>query len=286
MWSPHPSQETSLRRDPKQPWQNFQPENAYPFDPCQPTFMICSTGNWHDKLWDPKLEIRSLYWPRPTLLHQVTMLAMLKLKKRSRIDVGSLKPHTMRTSIVRMAAGYNYSISQISQYAFTIFKVHDPCHMPTPNAARSSCFFWTLRWKCQQKLHIYISKVTQIWSSSAENLLIYKHLHSFLWDNFQPHLSPPAETLYKLPKGEDMAPWQSNRDGSMFPKLVPHHWPSPIGNSMRRGCHHFCMVRHEQAPYHFSWGLAIKNLKKEHSWVVLAWKMLFLEIAWSQSMKS
>lgn len=173
MWSPHhPSQETSLRRDPKQPWQNFtQPENAYPFDPCQPTFMICSDGQltWQilrSKTGNPKFVLTS----RPTLLHQVTMLAMLKLKKRSRIDVGSLKPHTMRTSIVRMAAGYNYSISQISQYAFTIFKVHDPCHMPTPNAARSSCFFWTLRWKCQQKLYIYTAAksnlVIQCWKSS------------------------------------------------------------------------------------------------------------------------
>ena len=54
-WSPHhPSQETSLRRDPKQPWQNFtQPENAHPFSPCcQPTSMISK-----------KLEIISLYLP-------------------------------------------------------------------------------------------------------------------------------------------------------------------------------------------------------------------------------
>lgn len=222
---------------------------------------------------------------RPTLLHQVTMLAMLKLKKRSRIDVGSLKPHTMRTSIVRMAGGYNYSISQ-------------SVSMPLPSS--KYMILATCYTECGKELLLLLNakvkvptEVTYLYQQSHANLVIqcWKSSHlqapSFILVGQLPTSScPPAETLYKLPKGEDMAPWQSNRDGSMFPKLVPHHWPSPIGNSMRRGYHHFCMVRHEQAPYHFSWGLAIKNLKKEHSWVVLAWKMFFLEIAWSQSMKS
>ena len=152
---------------------------------------------------------------------------MLKLKKRSRIDVGSLKPQTMCTLIVKMDGGDNYSISIC------------PYHLQSTWSLSHACYT-----KCGKELLRLLNAKVQV-PTEITHIYIYIYTSAksrkfghpvACWKSF--HLQPPsfilvgqllssscpplAETLYILPKHEDMAPWYSKRrdDSTLFPQLV------------------------------------------------------------------